>query len=515
MIQARLKRRLRRAPEDSSTWAALSASLLATGHTDAARSAAESALECARSADDVIAAADLLHRVGRPDLALTGYQRATQVEPDNALAFAALGRFALRFNRLEQACIALTRASTLAPHDHDLRRLLGRALFTHQRVGLATRIFEALWAERPDDVGLAFELAEAASAAGEGDLAIRAIRMAALAAPDRLDIRLRLTACVARHATVEAAVTLLEGLRHDWPQSPEVLLNLASAHANLGDADTALGFIEEARRLRPHQPIIERNRGAILFGAARYEEAAESFEALTHRMPENADAHLLLAIVMHRLHRMGLARKNAERAMALAGEGPVRQQARRLLDALTAPPVVSADRETGPIDDAAVILSGTLERVPVTQILEFARTNDTTGCLLLSARNGVADVRLVDGHLVAASCSNSPNLVDRLVGHGWVTRPVITEWIQRHHTDQNITPLGAPMVATGLITQAQLDQVVEEQIFSVLTAVVQWAKGTFKLIDTASPDEPGNVALRIDGLLLDVMRQLDEGRAAR
>ena len=514
MKQARLRRKLRRNPDDSPTWTKLAILLLEEGDIDAARTAAETAVECASEGEHVTAASDILHRVGRPDLALAGYQYATELSPDSVAVNSALGRFALRFNRLEVACAALTRASTLAPEDTNLRLLLGRALFAHQKPALAARVFEALWMQYPEDVGLAFELAEAASAAGEGDLAIRAIRMAALAAPDRLDIRLRLTACVARHATVDAAVVLLEGLRVDWPHSPEVLLNMASAHASRGDVEAALNFIEDARQLRPHQPIIERNRGAILFGAARYEEAAESFSALTRRMPENADAHLLLAIVMHRLHRMDEARVNADRAIALAGESPVRHQARRLRDALTAPPVVSADQNTGPIDEAAIILSGTLERVPVTQILEFARTNGTTGRLLLSARDGVADVRLDEGHLVAASCSNSPNLVDRLVSHGWVERPAMTEWIERHRTERYERPLGALMVETGIITQPQLDQVVEEQIFSVITAIVQWSKGSFKLIDAAHDEDSGNVVLRIDGLLLDVMRQLDEVRAA-
>lgn len=513
MKQARLRRKLRRTPNDSPTWSRLAALYLDEGDIDAACTAAEAAAGCAGDGEQVIAASDLLHRAGRTDSALDGYKFAARLSPDAFEGYAALGRFALRLNRLEQACTALSRASALAPHDAELRRLLGRALFAHQKPVLAARVFEALWTENPDDVGLAFELAEAASAASDGELAMRAIRMAALAAPERLDIRLRLSACVARHATVEAALTLLEGLRVDWPQSPEVLLNMASAQAQVGNVDAALAHLEEARQLRPDQPLIERNRGAVLFGADRYEEAADAFAALTRRMPESADAHLLLAIVMHRLHRMDAARANACRAITLGGESQVRLQARRFLDALTAPPVVAAERPNGPIDGTAVILSGTLERVPVTQVLEFARTNNTTGRLLLSARDGVADVRLDKGYLVGASCSSSANLVERIVRHEWVKRPQISAWVEQHRTESHDRPLGGLMVSSGLVTQSQLDHIIKEQIFSVITAIVQWSKGSFKLIDATPEDDVGNVVLPTDGVLLHVMWQLDEVRA--
>ncbi|MGK0361562.1 MAG: putative Zn-dependent protease [Bradymonadia bacterium] len=513
MTQARLRRKLRRTPNDSLTWSRLAALCLDEGDVEAARIAAETAAGCAGDGEQVIAASDLLHRAGHTDLALDGYKFAAQLSPDSADGHAALGRFALRFNRLEQACKAFSRASDLAPQDTELRRLLGRALFANQKATLAARVFEALWTDNPDDVGLAFELAEAASAAGEGKLAMRSIRMAAQAAPDRLDIRLRLSACVARHETVEASVILLEGLRADWPQSPEVLLNMASAQAELGNVDAALAYLDEAHELRPDQPIIERNRGAILFGAVRYEAAADSFAALTLRMPENADAHLLLAIVMHRLHRMDAARANAHRAIALAGESQVRLQARRFLDALTAPCVVAAEQFTGPVDGEEIILSGALERVPVTQVLEFARTNNTTGRLLLSARDGVADVRLDNGYLVSASCSETDNLIDRIVRHEWAKRPQIGEWIEHNRGENHDRPLGALMVSTGLVTQTQLDSIIKEQIFSVITAIVQWSKGSFRLIDATHEGGPGNVVLPTDGVLLHVMWQLDEVRA--
>lgn len=191
----------------------------------------------------------------------------------------------------------------------------------------------------------------------------------------------------------------------------------------------------------------------------------------------------------------------------------MRTRARRLRDQLTAPPVVGGAVTDISTSDAKIVLSGTLERVPTTQLLEFARTNSTTGSLLISSRDGVADLRLCRGRLLWATCSNHPNLGDRIVERGWIDRSVLNDWAERHHASGAKLPLGMIMVDAGLLTGRQLEQVVREQMYAVIRTLVTWNCGTFSLLDVPVEDHEHGAALRIDHLLLDVMRMIDEEQA--
>lgn len=513
MKRLRLKWRIRRRPDDAQAWAGLAQCLLDEGDTDGARAAAQSGLDCVSDAPTALHLAGTLQALGMLDRALSAYQAAVELAPEDGEAHVALGRFALTFRRNELACTALARAVALRPGDDQLMAELGEAQLAAGHVTQAVRAFEKVYQRTPGDVDAALRLGRTASRAGEDELAIRVLRTAVMLAPDRLDVRLALTTCVARRGTPEAALQMLQDLRARWQDAPEVLLNIASALAELGRIDAALDALDEAQALRPDQPIIGRNRGAILFGAGRFQEAADAFARLVNRLPENADAHLLHATALHRLHRMTAARNAADRAFALAGEGALKIRARRLRDQLTAPPVVGAEMSDDSISDATLILSGTLDRVPMTQLLEFARTNSTTGSLLISSQDGVADLRLCRGRLLWATCSNQPNLGDRIVDRGWIERSVLADWADRHQASGARLPLGMIMVDAGLLTQRQLEEVLREQMYAVIRTLVTWSRGTFSLLDAEVDDHEHGAALRIDHLLLDVMRMIDEEQA--
>lgn len=507
-----LKWRTRRHPHDAQASAVLAEAHLVSGDIEAARAAAKAGLAVVRRVRVAHRLADVLRRSGQVQGALDAYQRAVELAPDSGAAHLALGQFALQFKRTDLACSALSRASALLPGDADLLRLLGEA---HLQAG---NYPDAVFALRlavelgHPDLRTTVLLGRAASAAGDGQLAITMLSGAAERAPDRLDVHLALSKYVALHDSQHAALALLTSMLHTWPGSPEVLQNMAVAHAELGYFVEALDTIAAAIAARPDQPLFERNRGAILFRAGRFAEAARSFEALTRRMPENAEAHLLFAKALHRVRRLDRARAEADKAIELAGQSPTGDQARALRERLAVSSIMP------PIDDPndpRIILSGTIERAPITQLMEFARTNATTGRLVISSNEGVAELTLGRGGMLWSTCTNSPNLGDRLVERGWVERAVFTEHDERHRISGDPRPIGRHLVDAQLITEEQLQTVRREQIYAVIRMVMRWTSGTFSLLRSDTEPDASEPTMRIDYLLLDVMRMIDEEEARR
>lgn len=504
-----LKWRTRNHPRDARASALLADAHLADGNVDDARSVALAGLAAVSRVEVAQQLANVLRRTGDLKGAFAAHQKAVELGPTDSAAHAGLGRFALQFRRAKLACTALSRASALAPEDPILLGQLGQAYVYAGQNQDAVAVLRLAFKHRPNDVALALLLGRAASAAGHGDLAIRVVGDAAERAPQRLDLRLALSKYIALHDTVDAALALLIELRRGWPNSPEVLQNLAVAQAELGFYDEALKTITAAKIARPDQPVFERNRGAILFRAGKIEEAAGAFEALTRRMPENAEAHLLLATALHRLRQVDSARVAAEAAIRLAGQGQVQVQARQLRDRLTASPPPAPVTTDDPMDPR-VILSGTIERAPITQLLEFARTNATTGSLAISSPQGIAELTLGEGQMLWATCSNSPNLGDRLVERGWLERSVFSVYAERHRAAGGEGPIGRQLVEAELLTAEQLAEVCRAQIYAVVRLVMHWSTGSFSLLRAESEPDMCGPALRIDYLLLDVMRLIDE-----
>lgn len=169
-------------------------------------------------------------------------------------------------------------------------------------------------------------------------------------------------------------------------------------------------------------------------------------------------------------------------------------------------------------------LAGRLEEVELAELLHFLALNNRTGKVMLSRRDahGLVVVRL--GRIVyAASSSIREAFGNVLVCRGLVTPEALAQALDRQHVSADGKRLGALLVESGAITEAQLQEALKHQTGLVVQELCRWRSGYFKFEVTAvaSSGDIGVDAEELvvtggvstDQVLLEAMTQLDEAAA--
>jgi hypothetical protein len=169
-----------------------------------------------------------------------------------------------------------------------------------------------------------------------------------------------------------------------------------------------------------------------------------------------------------------------------------------------------------------VSLAGRLEHIELAEILHFLALNSRTGKITLTRRDahGLIVVRL--GRVIyAASSSIRETLGNMLVCRGLVTPQALAAALESQHLSAGGQKLGGLLVAGGSLTEAQLQDVLRQQIGFVIQELCRWRSGYFKfeVMPVASSGEIGVDAedlvvaggVATDQILLEAMARLDEG----
>jgi hypothetical protein len=168
-----------------------------------------------------------------------------------------------------------------------------------------------------------------------------------------------------------------------------------------------------------------------------------------------------------------------------------------------------------------VSLAGRLEEVELAELLHFLALNNRTGKVMLSRRDahGLVVVRL--GRIVyAASSSIREAFGNILVCRGLVTPEALAQALERQHVSADGKRLGALLVESGALSEAQLQEALKHQTGLVVQELCRWRTGFFKFEVTpvASSGDIGVDAEELvvtggvstDQVLLEAMTQLDE-----
>jgi hypothetical protein len=168
-----------------------------------------------------------------------------------------------------------------------------------------------------------------------------------------------------------------------------------------------------------------------------------------------------------------------------------------------------------------VSLAGRLEEVELAELLHFLALNNRTGKVMLSRRDahGLVVVRL--GRIVyAASSSIREAFGNILVCRGLVTPEALAQALERQHVLADGKRLGALLVESGALTEAQLQDALKHQTGQVVQELCRWRTGYFKFEVTpvASSGDIGVDAEELvvkggvstDQVLLEAMTQIDE-----
>ncbi len=166
-------------------------------------------------------------------------------------------------------------------------------------------------------------------------------------------------------------------------------------------------------------------------------------------------------------------------------------------------------------------LAGRLEEIELAELLHFLALNNRTGKVALSRRDahGLVIVRL--GRIVyAASSSIRETFGNILVCRGFVKPDELAQALERQHAAADGRRLGAILVESGAISEAQLEDALKQQTGLVVQELCRWRTGYFKFevtpvassgdigVDAEELVVTGGVAT--DQVLLEAMTRMDE-----
>jgi Domain of unknown function (DUF4388) len=172
-----------------------------------------------------------------------------------------------------------------------------------------------------------------------------------------------------------------------------------------------------------------------------------------------------------------------------------------------------------------VSLAGRLEEIELAELLHFLALNNRTGKVTLSRReaHGIVVVRL--GRIVyAASSSIRETFGNILICQGLVTPEVLAAALERQHLAADGRRLGALLVESAAITEAQLQDALKQQTGLVVQELCRWRSGYFRFevtpvassgdigVDAEELVVKGGVAT--DQVLLEAMTAMDEAAPA-
>ena len=165
-------------------------------------------------------------------------------------------------------------------------------------------------------------------------------------------------------------------------------------------------------------------------------------------------------------------------------------------------------------------ISGSLEDVAVSDVLQFIHLGKRTGTLELERDGEQARFGFKEGALVAARAPGAPRLGELLVEKGHLDAATLNAAMARQAAAEPRRSLGHLLVEEGLLRREVLESVVRLQLELAVEQVFRWERGNFDFaLDEIRPiDEIGTEAFDFapeDGLasnvvLLEAARIFDE-----
>jgi protein O-mannosyl-transferase len=196
---------------------------------------------------------------GRTTLAISAYERATQLAPAYATAHNNLGIGLREIGRLEEAMAEYERALRSSPDYPEAHENFGRALLLANRTNEAIAHFEHALRFAPSYVEAHENLGLALQHIGRIDEALPHLSRAAELRPESGDIRESLAVALARSGRDSSAIAEFKRAAELSPSDADIRNNFGAALLNAGKAREAAAEFQAALRVRPVFPAAANN----------------------------------------------------------------------------------------------------------------------------------------------------------------------------------------------------------------------------------------------------------------
>jgi superkiller protein 3 len=280
--------------------------------------AAEAQLREVLTVEETATARDLLgvalSRQGRHREAEGEFLRALALDPDFAGARQHLARLYLVVGQIEKAGEQLRAAATLGPLDRELALQLGVLEMRAGNAPAAAAQFRSLM-ERFESVQAALYLARIHSLGRDPEGALAVLKTARGWAPNSEDVLRTLARAALDGGLPVEAILALEPLLRMHPSVPEYAYLMGIARLQVGDTDSAVTALRQARQAGPPRALPLIALGLALNRQKQYEEAREALLEGLRLEPENVEGLAGLAESLEGLLELEAAESYAVRAL--------------------------------------------------------------------------------------------------------------------------------------------------------------------------------------------------------
>jgi tetratricopeptide (TPR) repeat protein len=230
----------------------------------------------ASEANQALARAKLLADQGLPEVALSEFQRAIDINPTLTPAFIGMAEIHQKKGNLVEAESGYNRAAQLEPGNFRAQYGDGLMLQLLGRIGESVRAYLRALSISPNDFDANLNLATAYLQLGEGSSGLtyaqRAVRLNANSGPARVNLG-AIYASLGEH---DRAVTEYQQAAELMELTPELLLNLGESLGRTGKYAEMQAVLEQLVQKRASAPAYERLANS-LFRQMKYPESLEAF----------------------------------------------------------------------------------------------------------------------------------------------------------------------------------------------------------------------------------------------
>ena len=249
-------------------------------------------------ADGHISTGVKLFGSGKLEKAITCFEKAMALDPQNVDAHYHMGMALNRLGKSNKAVASFRRALEINPNFFQGWFQLGMLLSKTDSMDHAITYLLTAVEICPDDAGAYFRLGNALTKQNHVDLAISCYRQAVKLKPDGREINFGLGNALKNHGKNEEAIaSYREAIRCD-PKHAGAHNNIGVAYSELGDFDEAIRWYQEALKINPNFVEGYYNIGNAFKHQNLPDKAAEYYRKLLDLSPDDIEACIELANVL-------------------------------------------------------------------------------------------------------------------------------------------------------------------------------------------------------------------------
>ncbi len=170
------------------------------------------------------------------------------------------------------------------PDNHERNGHMGMLLSAYGKNATSEIFFRRAHQLNPSEFRWIYFLAIANQQLGRYDEAIALFQKAQTVEPDSNEVRLQLARVLLQHNEFEASRDLYKSITSELPENVEGWFGLGKAYDGLGETNSALAALEEARRLGPRYGEVRYALASVLRDLGRDQDAAREFAAYEKRV---------------------------------------------------------------------------------------------------------------------------------------------------------------------------------------------------------------------------------------